>query len=303
MFIHHRDYQKLKRSDTSSARLAQAAATGSIPLKEASLVQQLMSGEFIYLTYFFLINAFWVNFYIGTFDVQLRDQDILQPGEEANFARLFTLIITLGVVAIPLIGTIMDTFGFPFTSAVTIGAGIVWSLLLVTPTRLTLIASFIFYAVFRTFLYTFYFAYLADTLGFKYFGVLAGVAFVLGGVISFLQYPLAELASGSCASSTGQSGADDCEGGNWRMVNIVMATTVTSTLIFSYADWQRKRESNKWKHAVRQAEFKIEDPIMQEMTPFNVAPQQEVNRPLRSALKGTATGGSGKVSGSYGSVH
>lgn len=197
----------------------------------------------MYLSFFFLINAFWVNFYIGTFDLQIADLQQLEPSEAQMYAQLFTLIITLGVVAIPLIGAIMDFVGFPVTSSVTVVAGLVWSVLLQIPSIWALVASFVAYAIFRTFFYTFFFAYLADTLGFKYFGVLAGVVFVLGGVVSFLQYPLAELGSGSCTSVNIIA---PCDQSNWRTINGVMTIMILSTVVFSYKDWQRRRAQRQF---------------------------------------------------------
>jgi hypothetical protein len=194
------------------------------------------------LTMFFLINSFWVNFYIGTFDSQLSDGSDLTEAQAHNFARLFTLIITLGVVGIPLVGACMDHLGFPVTSSVLIVIGFVWALLLVDNASTSLVLSFVCYSAFRTFFFTFVFAYLADTLGFKYFGVLAGIMFVLGGVLSVLQYPLAQVAAASCVPDP-MTSVMSCSSGYWRNVNIFMAVTILSTLSFSYQDWARRKQS------------------------------------------------------------
>jgi hypothetical protein len=58
------------------------------------------------------------------------------------------------------------------------------------------------YALFRTFLFTYFFAYLADALGFKYFGVLAGVAFFCAGLAGLLQSPLMRFGAGTCHLDT-----------------------------------------------------------------------------------------------------
>ena len=71
-------------------------------------------------------------------------------------------------------------------------------MLLLYDAQWTLLPSFFCYAVFRTLLYTFLFAYIADTMGFHYFGVLAGLMFVISGVVGLLQYPLAKWAEGTC---------------------------------------------------------------------------------------------------------
>eukprot|EP01039_Chlorochromonas_danica_P009736 gene9737-10770_t len=212
----------------------------SVSLKDATLLEQLKSTQFILLTVFFLINSFWVNFYIGTFDAQIRDGSHLNAEEQHQYARIFTLVITLGFVGIPLVGACMDYLGFPATSFILIVFGLLWSVLAITRHPATLVLSFMLYSAFRTFFFTFTFAYLADTLGFKYFGVLAGIMFVLGGVLGILQYPLAEFAVRQCVVNP-LSQTETCTNGYWPQVNLVMAITIACTLLFSYHDWSWRK--------------------------------------------------------------
>lgn len=207
-------------------------------LKEQGFYEQLFSPEFSRLLYFFLVNSFWLNFYIGAFDVQLGDAHFLSVAELASNASLFTVVITCGAVIIPLAGAMMDIYDFPCTSFVTIIAGVVWAILLLFKTKFTLVLSFISYAVFRTFFYTFVFAYLADVMGFKYFGILAGIMFVIGGILTFLQYPIAQFAAGSCHNLLSEA----CDEGNWNTMNIIMMLTIFSTLYFTYKDWIHREE-------------------------------------------------------------
>ena len=201
----------------------------------------MQSAEFIRLTFFFLINSFWMNFYIGSFDVQLGDSRALSISEQHNYARFFTIIITCGVIAIPFVGMLMDGVGFPFTSVFTIFMGCSWAGLLLIDSKFSLIISFVCYSIYRTFFFTFLFAYLADVLGFKYFGALAGIMFVLGGLLSLLQYPLVQYSSGTCHLMD-DIGLLNCTEGNWFPVNVVMLLTLGSTLYFSYKDWVRRKQ-------------------------------------------------------------
>jgi hypothetical protein len=169
------------------------------PVKELSLKEQIMSNTFKNLTIFFVISSFWANFIIGTIDIQLGDSALmLSSYEQKMYGRYFTLCMTLGIIAIPFIGYMMDNGGFPLTSVATVAFGLIWSLLFLYDSKNLLIPSFIFYAMYRTFLFTFLFAYLADTMGFRYFGVLAGIMFAVGGFVGLLQYPLAFWAAGKC---------------------------------------------------------------------------------------------------------
>ncbi len=202
-----------------------------------------------------MVNSFWLNFYIGTFDVQQKDGGI-GTEELSVYARLFTLAITCGAGTIPLAGALMDISGFPATSAITILCGFVWSFLLLLQNRLALKFSFIFYAVYRTFFYTFVFAFLADVLGFKYFGVLAGIMFVIGGVLSLVQYPLAQVMAGSCHL---EAENDICDPGYWLYLNYFMALSIATTWYFSYQDWRNRTDLLAYhessKHSIRKGSY------------------------------------------------
>jgi MFS family permease len=144
------------------------------------------------------------------------------------------------VVFIPLIGGLMDGYGYPITMLVTIFFGIVWSILLATADAYYLYASFLFYAMFRTFLYTFLFSYLADKLGFKYYGILAGVLFFVSGLFGLLQYPLSLFAAGACIYPVPATG-ESCSHGLWTPLNHLMTVMFIALLYFPYQDYQERQ--------------------------------------------------------------
>lgn len=208
-------------------------------LKEGSIYEQLTSPAYAWITIFFLINSFWANFYIGNIDLQLGDSELYSAEEQKTFGRMFTAIMTCGFIAIPIVGAVMDKYGFPMTSLFTAFFGIVWSICLLSKSRSSAVPSFISYALFRTFLFTFLFAYLADVFGFKYFGILGGLMFVLGGLLSLTQYSLTAWAAGTCHSfETPQPG---CSNGYWDTINLVQLLSQFALLTFTYQDWIRRR--------------------------------------------------------------
>jgi hypothetical protein len=212
------------------------------PLKEQGLKEQLTSNTFIHVTIFFVVTSFWANFIVGTIDVQLGDSMLLLSEVDLQlYGRLFAVIMACGAFAIPVVGYLMDTVGFPATSAITVGLGSTWALLMLFDDVHALLPSFVFYSLFRVFLFTFLFAYLADSLGFRYFGVLAGLMFVTGGFIGLLQYPLAQWAAGTCHLATSPVGKIHCSRGMWSGINLVMAISLLSMFWFSYRDWVRRR--------------------------------------------------------------
>lgn len=203
-------------------------------------MEQVTSPEFVQLTCLFVVTSFWANFYIGTFDLQLADSELLDVQGQHEYARLFTLIMTCGAVAIPAVGALMDLAGFSVTSIVMLLQGFLWALFLLVNSATSLLVSFVLYATFRTFLFTFLFAYLADTLGFKYYGVLSGIMFAVGGFAGLFQYYLAEYASGTCHLQQEHEQGVECDRGRWSEVNTIMAATLVMTFYFSYKDWTRR---------------------------------------------------------------
>ena len=170
--------------------------------------------------------------------MQLGDCQLFSVWEQHFLGRVFTIAITLGIIVIPLVGWLMDIHGFPATSAFCICCGIIWGVLLLANSSTLLFVSFVFYSAYRTSLFTFFFAYLADSLGYKYFGMLAGIIFFLAGLLGILQYPLAQYVAGTCHDD----GADQetCSNGHWMIVNVISLLMITSTLHFSYQDYRRR---------------------------------------------------------------
>lgn len=139
----------------------------------------------------------------------------------------------------------MDKLGFSRTSAVIILLGLIWCTLLLTHSKLALISSFVLYTCFRTFFFTFLFAYLADTLGFQYFGVLSGVMFIFGGLVGVFQYFLTLYASGKCYMVMSENTTNIetlCTSGKWFEVNCVMTVCILCCLVFSYCDYLRREK-------------------------------------------------------------
>jgi MFS family permease len=174
-------------------------------------------------------------------DIQLGDSDEFGPIERQNYDRIFTLTMTGGFLSIPAAGMMMDHLGFSITAAFISFSGLMWSLCLLSEMKSILITSFIFYSLFRTFLFAFIFAYAADTMGFKFYGILVGIMFVIAGCVNLLQYPIANWAMGTCHQQSEDETNLDCSFGNWRFVSIVMVLTMVLSFVFAFEDWRRRR--------------------------------------------------------------
>lgn len=160
--------------------------------------------------------------------------------------KAFTAITTMGVCGIPVAGHLMDTFGFVWTAAVTITLSVVYSAGLLWTGSTQLLVAFVAYALFRTFLFTYFFAYLADALGFKYFGVLAGVAFFMAGVVGLLQSPLLVFGAGTCHQFKDPL-TEDCSTGNWQYVNVAQLVCLVLLYIIPILDARSAARKNSLK--------------------------------------------------------
>ena len=253
---------QIMKKATNSPFFSTSDYTEHKNLKELNLKDQILSSTYIYVCMFFVITSFWCNFFIGTIDLQLGDMQVFNNQALKMYGNIFTLVMSLGIFGIPVIGALMDKTGFPMTSFITLLFALGWSLLLLMETPNSLIGAFICYSIFRTFLFTFLFAYLADTMGFKYFGILAGLMFVFGGIFSLIQYPLVEWASGTCHFIT--NNADfrmaHCDRGQWRNLNILMVISFVALFSFSYQDFlRRKREKLLESHSQYFVSFREPD--------------------------------------------
>ena len=112
----------------SSIKLQSYLEVKEPPIKNQSLVKQVFSAEFQQLALFFAVHSFWINFYIGVFDVQLGDVFAAQLTyvEQQELARTFSWCIATGVVAVPVMGLLMDRVGFPLTSLVLVASALAW---------------------------------------------------------------------------------------------------------------------------------------------------------------------------------
>lgn len=239
---------------TEATGLLGKEAPAKESLKESGTIwEQFRSAAFMRVTTFIVVGSFWANFYIGTIDIQLADLNFLSEREQSLMVRLFTAITTAGVLGIPLVGRLMDRFGFVTTASVTVtmavlfGAGVLLGPMGAAPhmAALQLALSFVAYALFRTFLFTYFFAYLADALGFRYFGVLAGISFLFAGAAGLLQSPLLELGAGTCHLTV--PAEPGCFQGRWQWINVAQLACLACLYIIPVLD-AREEKYQQQKH-------------------------------------------------------
>jgi MFS family permease len=239
-----RDFErsKLRLPSTFRGKVPQSAMSrqdsfsrmSPIPLKAAPLATQLCSGSFWRVTVLLMVGSYWANFYIGALPMELGDEAYIPESMHPFYLSVFTLISTAGVIGIPVVGHMMDSVGFPTTGAVTVLLAVLWSAGIMMHSGPALLLAFGAYSLFRTFLFSYFFGYLGDAMGFRYFGILSGMSQAAAGVIGLLQYPLGDWAAGDCHLQL----TDECDVGKWRILNFLQMGSYIVLLLIPILEYR-----------------------------------------------------------------
>jgi MFS family permease len=198
---------------------------------------QLTSGVFIRLSIFFLVTSFWANFYIATVTTELGDQQLFDFDTQHQLARLLSFIDAGAIVCAPVSGFLLDSAGFIPTAFITITLGIVQMALLMIAgsNENIMIASFVSYAIFRAFLFPYFFASLSKKLGFRFFGVLSGISFSISGVSQLSIAPLANRVKGTCHEYE-DAFFSNCSQGQWMQIHAIQCICLLVLLLIPLLD-------------------------------------------------------------------
>jgi len=103
------------------------AAMLKMSIKDQPFLKQLKSGSYWRLTLFFTVCSYHANFFIGTVGLQLGDSNEFSVETQHTFTRMFSFISSLGFVAMPAVGFLLDTIGFAFTASLTVMFGMCYT--------------------------------------------------------------------------------------------------------------------------------------------------------------------------------
>lgn len=181
---------------------------------------------------FFLVTSYWANFYIAIVTVELGDQQRFDLPDQHTLARQLSFIDAGAIVCAPLSGYLLDSVGFIPTAFIAIALGIAQMafLLIAGTNQILMIASFVSYAVFRAFLFPYFFASLSKKIGFRYFGILSGLSFCISGLSQLSIASLAARMEGTCHEFDSID-YTDCTEGQWNWIHAVQIATLCLLLL------------------------------------------------------------------------
>lgn len=168
---------------------------------------------------------------------KLGDEQLFDADKQHELAELLSFIDAGAIICAPFSGFMLETVGFTHTAFFTIMVGCVWVivLLLAGASEFLMVTSFVAYAIFRSFLFPYFFATLSRKMGFRFFGMLSGLAFCTSGLTQFAIAPIALLVEGDCHEYDDITTAD-CDGGSWRMIHLVQLASTLVLVIVPFFD-------------------------------------------------------------------
>jgi MFS family permease len=148
--------------------------------------------------------------------------------------------MSMGIFGSIIAGIFIDRIGLETSTALTLVLGQLQMLVLIFfgTNQLAMSVSFWIYTVFRAFLYPVFISSLTIRLGFKYFGMLLGIGFALGGMTQLLMPSLSGLVGGSCHRAEHQplEANASCDHGSWMPLHIFQFFILAILLLVPYYD-------------------------------------------------------------------
>lgn len=216
-------------------------------LKTKTFAEQLTSGVYIRLGVFFTVTSWLANFYIATVTTELGDQQIFDAETQHSLTRWLSFLDAGAIIAAPLSGYLLESVGFTPTAIITISLGVIQQLCLLFAGSNTfiMIVSFATYAVYRAFLFPYFFASLSRKMGFRFFGFLSGISFCVSGFTQFGVAPVALLVEGDCHDFViGDPSGVGCAEGSWVAMHWIQVGILLLLLLIPFFDTQAEKKAN-----------------------------------------------------------
>lgn len=110
-------------------------------------------------------------------------------------------------------------------------------------TKLWISLGFVVYICFRQFIFPVSIALITSRLGFKYFGLLNGLSYLLSGLVQLFMIALVHLVQGTCHKYNSHDEkfvSDTCDHGHWLELHIAELLVLILLLLVPYYDYRDK---------------------------------------------------------------
>ncbi|OQS03396.1 hypothetical protein THRCLA_04301 [Thraustotheca clavata] len=162
-------------------------------LHEATLKTQYLSFEFRYLLLFTALHNLQSSFYFGTVNqTMINYNDTTQV-----YTKVFGWILPAGFIFIPVINTLVDRFGLPYSMFATTLLSIVYHGVAMIPSLQLQVLTFVLFTAFRAIFYANASTCGATTFGHANMGTIIGTVYTGAAVVALLEIPAAKYANTS----------------------------------------------------------------------------------------------------------
>jgi len=149
--------------------------------------QQIMSPWFLLITLFTLLQMTRINYLVATIRTQYTEM-LHSHHQAVQINDFFDVALPLGgVVAVPLIGLVLDYTSTPFVLGLLVAIATAIGVLGVIPETWAAYANVCLFVIYRPFFYTAVSDYAAKVFGFDTFGKVYGLIICLAGLFNFSQ--------------------------------------------------------------------------------------------------------------------
>ena len=185
----------LSENAKSSPAIAQSSYSSYVLVSERPPRKQLLSLPFIMLLLFFAVNLARNMFVLTTARDFLR---YLADDEESGetYLTIFTLLMPASLFGLPFSDQVITHFGFHTGFQIVCLLGVVHGLIQISCDELNgvQILGFLVFSFYRCFLFSIVFSYLPTLLAPNVVGKGVGALHMAGGILSFLNIPLSNVA-------------------------------------------------------------------------------------------------------------
>ena len=175
-------------------------AVAPVPLSAAPFRVQVRSWLYFLGVFMFSISILRLNFFFGTVTTQLTVFDgsagdgLSSTDQTLRMTRIFNVIVGVSVCLAPVVGKLLDWKGMPTAFTVTQVVMAVFGVCILIPSLPLQYFSFCLFAVSRAWFYVCSFSFFVGCFGGLHIGKLYGLASLIAGAVSTLQYALFALA-------------------------------------------------------------------------------------------------------------
>ncbi|CAL8582965.1 hypothetical protein XPA_008605 [Xanthoria parietina] len=177
-----------KQAQAEERKKQRSGVWGALHGKSA--FQQIKSPWFVLVTLFTVVQMVRINYFVAT--IRTQYEHLLLDHEKAvQVNNVFDVALPLGgVVAIPMIGLLLDNTSTPFVLTLLVSVATAIGVLGVLPYLWAAYANIALFVLYRPLYYTAVSDYAAKVFGFHTFGKVYGLIICLAGVLNFFQSAL-----------------------------------------------------------------------------------------------------------------